>query len=298
MERYSNNEIIIMQNWIPLSIDSKALNASIRLLHQAAQFVAMVSNSYLSKQPDDSQNNFAWNNENNHLEGQWIKSTTVRALLNVADFELIIDKYLTLEVVPLDGWTKEQIVGNLQEELMTTTLNPSSLKLVTQFSIPSHSVDDGLPLAKPANELLDEWSRYLSNTQFLLKEIQQRFKWSSEIKVWPHHFDMGFYIPLIKDEQGNAIQSIGLGLAIPDGYVDEPYFFINHWSKNPIEYPEHFPKVSYGSWNTRDWKGLVLPANEVIAQRDQHTFVKSFYDEGINASLQLLNKSKSSIIIS
>ncbi len=41
--------------WKPLTIDGRKLNSTIEVLHHAAQFVAMVGNSYLPKKPDDLQ---------------------------------------------------------------------------------------------------------------------------------------------------------------------------------------------------------------------------------------------------
>jgi len=295
LERSTGYKVIMMQNWQQLSIDGRTLIPTIQMLHQAAQFVAMVSNSYLAKKEDDSQNNFNWNNTTSSLESQWIKIPTVRAILDIESFELYIDKYINLETLSLNGLTKEKVILDLQEALKTASVDSARLKPITQFSIPFHSVDDGLPFTKPANAFLNEWSRYLSNTQLLLQEIQSQFEWASDVRVWPHHFDMGLYIPVTRDGEGQDIQSIGLGLAIPDSYVSEPYFYINHWSKNAIEYPEHLPKLCCGYWNTKDWNGLVLPSSAVLAQSNQYQFAKDFFNEGINASLQLLKQATSSV---
>lgn len=284
-----------MQSWITLSKDGRSFKADIQLLHHAAQFVAMVSNSFLPPQQDDSQNNFQWNHETKSLEGNWIENPMVRTLLDVENFELIVDKYLSMEIVHLDGWTKEQVIGNLREALKTASLDSLRLKPISQFSLPSHAVDSGLPFAKPSLQDLKEWSAYLSNSQFLFDELRSKLAGASKVKVWPHHFDMGFYFAVLKDGDGQTIQSVGLGLAIPDEYVDEPYFYINHWSKNPIEYPEQLPEACGGYWNTKDWHGLVLPASAVMAQDNQCQFVRIFFNEGIHASLQVLNQNTSII---
>ncbi len=274
----------------PFSIDGRNLTTAIQALHQAAQFAAMISNSYLPRLSDDSQNSFHWNAETCCLEGRWIKNPSVRILIDVRNFEIIIDNYLSLEIISLDGWTKEQVIGNLQDELNKIHLNPALLKPVDQFTIPAHPVDKGLPFSKPSMEFLTEWSNYLNVTQQVLGEIQSRFKWASAISVWPHHFDMGIYVPIAKDEAGNDTNSIGLGLAIPDTYVSEPYFYINHWSSEPIKYPEHLPQTRHGYWNTKDWKGLVLTSSAILVKADQVALVKAFFNEGIDASLQLLKR--------
>ncbi len=274
----------------PFSIDGRNLIPTIQALHQASQFAAMVSNSYLPKLSDDSQNSFHWTAETGCLEGRWLKNPTMRMLIDVRNFEIIIDNYLSMEIISLDGWTKEQIIGNLQDELKKIQLNPSLLKPVEQFTIPAHPVDKGLPFSKPSMEFLTEWSNYLNVTQLVLGEIQSRFKRASAISVWPHHFDMGLYLPIAKDEAGKDTQSIGLGLAIADAYVPEPYFYVNHWGKESIKYPKHLPQTRYGYWNTKDWKGLVLTSSAILVKEDQVALVKAFFNEGINASLQVLKR--------
>lgn len=39
--------------WKSLTVDGRKLNSTIEVLHQAAQFVAMMGNSYLPEQPDE-----------------------------------------------------------------------------------------------------------------------------------------------------------------------------------------------------------------------------------------------------
>lgn len=223
------------------------------------------------------------------MEGRWIEDPTVRVLLDVLNFELIIDKYLAFESIPLEGWTKDQAIANLITELKTTKLDTSKLRPISQFTIPKHQLDEGSSFTKPPNELLEEWGCYQSNSLRILEGIKSQYAEASEVRVWPHHFDMGLYIPVSKDERGNDIQSIGVGLAIADAYVSEPYFYINHWSKEGIIYPDPLPKMRSGYWNIKDWKGLVLPSSAVLIYTDQEKFVNSFFQEGIKATIQFLN---------
>lgn len=293
MEGCSSFKVTNMQGLKILSKDAKGFESDIRLIHRAAQFVAMVSNSFLPSQQDDSQNSFSWNAETNRLESRWIENPIARALLDIENFELIVDKYLSLEIIHLDGKSKDQVNEKLQEVLKAAMLDTTKLKPVTQFTIPPHAVDSGLPFTKPAVENLREWAAYLSNAQFLFDELRSEYVGASEVRVWPHHFDMGFYFSVSKDESGQDVQTVGAGLAIPDGYVDEPYFYINHWSKNPIRYPAYLPDMGGGYWNRKDWNGLVLPSSTILAQGNQYRFVKNFFKEGIEKSIHLLSQNAS-----
>lgn len=287
-----------MQTWQPLTMDSKNLITTIQTLHHTAQFLAMASNSYLPKQPDDSQNNFKWNSETNCFEGRWVDNPTLRILLDVQNFELVVDKFIVREIIPLDGWTTEQVLSNLIIELKMAGLDPTVLKPINQYTIEYNSPGTGNPLRKPTWENLAEWAHYLSNAQLVLEEIKTQFEWASEVRVWPHHFDMGLYIPISKDAQGRDLQSIGLGLAMPDVYSTEPYFYINHRSKKTIIYPEHLPAVRSGYWNMKDWKGLILPASAILLKdlENQENFVRTFLEKGMATTLSLMAKKENSVI--
>lgn len=276
--------------WKPLLLDAKRLVPAVEDLHHAAQFVAMVGDSYLPKRADDSQNNLNWNQDTCCLEGRWIEEPAIRVLLDVLNFELVLDKYLTMETIPLEGGTKDQVIGNLIHLLKMERVNPAILRPISQFEISRNKIDEGASFSKPPREILEEWTRYQSNALGLLKEIKEQFELASEIRVWPHHFDMGLYIPLSRDETGHDLQSVGLGLSIADNYVKEPYFYVNHWNKEPLIYPEIFPKANQGYWNTKDWKGLILPSSEIFAQSAQEGLVRSFLENGLRITRELLKQ--------
>ncbi|CAN5487648.1 hypothetical protein BH09BAC3_BH09BAC3_32970 [soil metagenome] len=275
--------------WKPFTIEGRTLNSTIEVLHHAAQFVAMVGNSYLPKKPDDSQNNLYWNSQTNHLEGRWLENPMVRISFDVLDFDLIIDEEGNLEIIPLEGWTKDQVLANLIVTLTAAKLDASKLHPISQFTIPKHSLDEGSSFVKPPREILEECTRYWCNAQLMLAGIKSQYPLASEVRVWPHHFDIGLYIPVSRDANGNDIQSIGLGLAIADAYLSEPYFYINHWSKEEIVYPDPLPKMASGRWNTKDWKGLVLPSSAVLSHSNQEKFTNSFFQDGLLTTKQLLN---------
>lgn len=278
-----------MLSWQNVTTDGRLLKNSIESLHQVAQFLAMVSNSYLPRQPDDTQNSFKWNPETNYLEGEWLKHGNIRMLLDVVNFELVIDKYLSYEIIALDGWSKEQIIGNIQNALKQYKLNAVHLKPISQFKLP---YNEALVThySKPSGDELKEWARWLNNTYLILEEIKSKIDSVSDIRVWPHHFDMGCYIPIEHDLSGNLTKTVGIGLAIPDAYVPEPYYYINHWSTSSIQYTDTPPKMRHGYWHRKDWNGLVLPSSVVLAQRDQYQVCRSFFLEGISTTLTLLKK--------
>jgi hypothetical protein len=252
----------------------------------------MVSNSYLPRLSDDSQNNFSWDRETGKLDGRWIGGKT-RACLDVIKFELVVEHEGQINRLPLNGLTVEEISHNLRGHLDDVKLDGDQLLPITQFEIPSHAVDRGAPFEKPDEADLEQWARWLSNAEGMLEYVAPIFPWASQIRIWPHHFDMGLFIPITRGNNATDLQSISLGLAIGDDEVDVPYFYINHWSKDSISYPATNPSIRTGYWHDSGWKGFVLSARNILAtpSDQQEVEVKKFIQDGISATLNIMGKS-------
>lgn len=281
-----------MESWKSLGQFRGSLNPAIELLHHAAQFLAMVGNSYLPHQPDDSHNNLHWNGDLNRLVGRWIDNPKVQMSLDVVNFELILEAADQSHHLLLDGKTKEQVIAKMRVLLHELGLDADLLQPVSHFTIPSHRLDVGMAFQKPAQQPLQEWANCRSNAQYLLEAIAPRFDWPAEIRIWPHHFDTGIYIPVTRNEDGGDMQSIGLGLAIADANVSEPYFYINHWSSEAISYPIVDPVIRNGVWHKIDWKGFILPGSAFLSysSAQQEKIAKGFFQDGVNATLHLMGK--------
>ncbi len=267
-----------MENWKALSIpEVSRINDAINQLHRAAQFVAMFGNAYLPKKEDDSQNCLYWNSRLNRLEGSWTNDPKMRMALDVISFELMVERSDHTERISLHNKTKAEVYGTLLDLLQKSELDTLQYEPIKQFTIPHHPIEDGQPFRKPENELLEEWPLYLSNTQLILRKIARRFGGTTEIFVWPHHFDLAIQVPLSLGE--NETKSVGMGLAIADTYSEEPYFYINNLDPKPTEYDDQIPGNGKAHWNIRDWSGLVLPAGAVANEPSdrQENQLKSFF---------------------
>jgi len=100
---------------------------------------------------------------------------------------------------------------------------------------------------------------------------------TSEINIWPHHFDTGVYYS-ITEANGESIQAIGGGLAIADSMIDEPYFYLYGWAKEgTIDYSSA-PSNTSGQWLTEGWQGAVLRASDISNIEDTNAFFKEAYE--------------------
>ncbi|NOR74332.1 MAG: hypothetical protein GQ525_04155 [Draconibacterium sp.] len=128
-----------------------------------------------------------------------------------------------------------------------------------------------------------------------MTELVEYFSNTIPVRIWPHHFDTGSFFTVEKNSNRKASQTIGLGWAIPDSMVNEPYFYISFWSEKEIKNSSNLANLDFGNWMTPNWNGAILKHSEIINEtsaKNQYLRVKQFYINGIEQVLQLLQKNK------
>lgn len=287
----------LINQWQTLTYPApRRLEPATQQLHHAAQLLAMVGNSYLPKQDDDSHTNLEWLPDRQALACNWVnKNITFRLILNYPDFILSwLDKAgETLAKFSLDGQTKATAIvwmkQILQEKL---NISPELLHPITHFEIPHHGVADGAPFQLIDKQFHEELAAYRQNAHHILGHVAKDFEHASAVRTWPHHFDTGVYIPVAFNRAGDAIKSVGIGLAIPDKDVDDYYFYVNHWTQHNDADTSTLPELPTGSyWHTRGWTGAILPVSAVlqlVTAELQANLTQSFLQKGIEASLKFI----------
>jgi hypothetical protein len=150
-----------------------------------------------------------------------------------------------------------------------------------------HPVDSGAPF-RPSKKHLAEISNWFRNAALVLNELSNDEEGASEVRLWPHHFDMATLIAIDADQSVESARSINVGLSPGDTEADEPYWYVSPWP-----YPEEksLPEVTVGSWTTIDWTGLILSASDVVSgegAEDQNARVSAFLAEGVSTCRELL----------
>ncbi|GLB49013.1 hypothetical protein [Neptunitalea lumnitzerae] len=259
------------------------LNSIQEKFHHIAQFLGAFSNSFLPKQSDDSQTAMKWDIGKSALQSQKVSNTYIE--LSYKDIMLRIkhnDTTYELDLLGVDFDTiKNWIVENLEDfgisaENFTTNLG---YKLPTPFN----------GFVAVDNE--DEMAIY---TAIEHRNIAQKCLESlavnghsktSEIFVWPHHFDTGMLINKATDDSFEKI--IGCGYAIADHICNVPYFYAYAWAKDENLSYTNPTQLSVGQWHIKeDWKGILLPAN--FTDNITLNSVTSFYNEAVFALTKIL----------
>lgn len=281
-------------HWRPLSHkDPTELNQAIAYSHHAAQLVAMVGNSLLPKAEDDSQSTLEWLPGLNALAGQLVDGS-FRTALRYLPFEILVldDENRIREGEPISGQTKKELMIWLQRAITRIGGDGKKLKPIDHYEIPDHEVEHGkkFPEIDPAihNQLIN----FRADADWVLNEVIGLYKDVTPVLTWPHHFDTGTMIILSRDQENNPTKTIGLGWAIPDDQFEEPYFYVNHWTKENTPTYENLPPLEgAGKWHLNSWKGAILSSSDLIEHRqtdDQQQEALKFFRSAIRATQSLL----------
>jgi hypothetical protein len=213
--------------------------------------------------------------------------------LHLTDLNIsILDKENNvLNEIIAEGKTKDEIFSDLKQKLLTLGVNVSAFKNELHYEIPEHELDKGTLFSVKNKLYTIENSIHRHNAEIILNEIAAAFEQSEPVRIWPHHFDTGTFIPVSRNEKGEASQTIGAGWTISDSMIDEPYFYLSFWSQKPLENLEDFRPLGAGRWMMPDWNGAVLQLSEITKEKTaekQYQLAKSFFIQGIELLLQKL----------
>lgn len=272
---------------LTLKFDQDNYN-TVMVLHQAVQYISMAGRHLIPQKPDDSNTNMQYILNKEMLVGNPI-SDELRLGLHLLDFNLhLVDKQLnSILKIELIGKSKEQVFSELKEAFHQQDIDITKFSQELHYEIPETGLDRNGLFFKPDIVYLKENLFYRQNAQIVLEEFANQFKNAEPVRIWPHHFDTGTYVPLAY-ENDNVSKSYGLGLAIPDSMVNEPYFYLSFWSQNnPIDFSK-LPEPDAGEWIRKGWNGGILNLTEILKEKSslaQQELVKAFFNSG----LEILN---------
>lgn len=274
------------QKWKPFIVPfADNLNDALQQQHHAAQFVALTGRYLIPQQPDDSNTNMIFVSNKDMLVGNALPDG-LRVALNLKDLKISIlgqgnDVY---KEICLDGKTKQEAFDLLKQDLADLKIDVADFKNKLHYEIPVHQLDKGAAFSIKEKYLFIENSTYRHNAEIVINKISSGFKQAEPVRVWPHHFDTGSFTPLGHNNKGGISQSIGIGWAIPDSMVNEPYYYLSFWSENPVSDFKKLPPLTAGRWMTTGWNGGVLKHSEILTLSDaeeQYKHVIRFFNSGI-----------------
>jgi hypothetical protein len=277
--------VALMRDWEALDPSMARTLVDARLqLHHAVQLATAVGISYLVPQPDDSHTNLEWLDGSGALASRRVNAPMpFRIAVRPGDLSLLIleaDDTTSSELTLSDNtllaaaqWVRKRISEHGAESARYT--------LSRHYNIPEHSVDAGAPFVLEPRARFEELSRWFADADLLLRALAAHTPGASEVRCWPHHFDIAAIITISDPTDGEA-WSIGLGLEPGDEYYAEPYLYV---TANP---PPARPTLSLlsggGRWHTHQWFGAVLLASDLPSDvRQQRSQAETFLSSAVAA---------------
>jgi hypothetical protein len=221
--------------------------------HHAVQLATAAGISYLPPKPDDSHTNLEWLPGDGRLASNRIPSSKpFRIAVRAADLELsLLDTNdVVLASMALNQRTIGDAAGWLRRQLPELGADPRLFTLTRHYEIPHHAVDDGAPFDTSDTMAFAQLAAWYDIAAMILESMQDLSGHTSDVRCWPHHFDIGV---LIDVEPG---KTIGVGMEPGDVYYDEPYFYVN--TTPALTSAPSVALPCGGAWHTREWIGAVL----------------------------------------
>jgi len=277
-------------NWQLLSIPfHQELNNVLQQQYLAAQFIALAGRFLIPQKPDGSNINMQFLPEKEMLMGNlhpagWAVGVQLKKLK-----VQILDKNLNVQAeIPLEGKTFDEAFHEFKTKLKNSGIDISGLKTEQPYELPTGGLKEG-KFFNAGEQETTENIRYRHNARLIINELATRFTDVEPVRIWPHHFDTGTFATIARNEKGDATKTIGLGWAIPDNMVAEPYFYLSFWSEDPVNTGENPIYLPAGKWMMPDWNGAVLGVSEIIQKEtaeEQYLLVNSFFETGIENLLE------------
>ncbi|MBP2831571.1 hypothetical protein J8281_05160 [Aquimarina sp. U1-2] len=235
-------------------------------MHLAAQYLAAAAISFLKKKENDSHMNLKFSVSDKNLTTHPLNTSGHTLSLNYQRFTLEWNSKNSKSSLRLHQTKHIEIVKWIQETAEEANiLDPYVYKF--HYQLPYPSIDDDYEFQLESVDQLHRLAEHRVLAQQTLQAFLEQQQLTSKIRIWPHHFDTSAYAQL----KNSPEFSIGLGLAIPDAYCNDYYFYLNGYQRGNKIATSSFNSISKGKWLPASFEGAVLPITGV-AQDDGIAF--------------------------
>lgn len=253
--------------WTTLgTIDPTALVEARLAAHWAAQVPAAAAAALLPTRSDFAHTNLGWHPATDALLTRCLgDGTSLRAGLRLPDLAwILVDEGGIVASQSVDGQTLSQGLAWLTGALSKAMGRDVPALTSFDHDMPEHPVEGGA--AFDLSGLVDaeaEIAKWLANAQGLLERFVREQSGASEVRLWPHHFDVASLIALEEEDDADAQKSVNVGLSLGDSSHAQPYLYVSPWP-----YPDDrsdTPSLADGRWVDEEFFGAVLTGEALVA---------------------------------
>src|SRR2546423_884730 len=273
--------------WEPVRPEVAAKLTDSRLqFHYAAQFGAAAGISFLPHVPNHSHSNLEWVPALSGLFSRVIPARTAfRVGVRPVKLSLLIvtGENRSVAEYRLHGRTIIEARDWIRSQIKLLGADASRYTLTRDYEIPRHDVAYGESFDASDPSHFEELGRWFANSAALLGSVTRSSLVASELRCWPHHFDIATLIEVAPE------RTITVGLEPGDDYYEEPYFYVSMHPQSAASRTRSRPLWGNGSWHIHDWVGAVLPGSRLGAASSQERQIREFLDSAISACRTLLH---------
>ena len=257
-------------------------------LHHAAQLATAAGISYLAARPDDSHTNLEWVPALGALASRSIPAGSgFRVGVRASDLTLLVTDLSTRErgAYSLNGRTMANAAAWLGGELTRAGVDARRYTLSRHYEIPAHAVARGAAFDARTTAVFSELAKWIGNAASVLEARAAASVNASEVRCWPHHFDIATLFDF------GESRTSGVGLELGDQYYAEPYYYVNLHPAPPAS-AVTAPLAGGGTWHTHEWIGAVLPGSRLVrGAAAQELQIGAFLDSAACAVREVLGAS-------
>ncbi|RMF07487.1 MAG: hypothetical protein D6762_07415 [Candidatus Neomarinimicrobiota bacterium] len=266
--------------WKPVQkIDPVRLVQVRKQTHWATQIVSAVADACLDHQTDDSHTNLGWRADLEALVGRKMPQGYQLGLRIPSLNIILLDSFgKEIAALPLSGKTIEEAfhwIRGTVERLLQQKMEKTPA--VREYELPDHPVGTGAPFDRSDPEALQQLANWFHNGFSLLNALVEWEEDTTEVRCWPHHFDIGVLLSMGVPYDFST--SIGMGLSPGDGTYEEPYWYVNPYPRPQPEPKQKLP--SGGFWHREGWFGAVLRGSKIWNRSDQEERVRAFLSRAL-----------------
>lgn len=254
-------------HWVPLAVPPEKFITERQETHYAAQVVASLGAALLPAHADGSHRALFWQSPH-ILVGQEVKpGKTLRAALNLVDFELQLwghtpQGYAVQDRFALAGHKLDAAFDWLEaatESYLDRTLDKPLPRLKDlPWKMPGKALEMGAIFMSP-NEQFKELGHWLNNAHALLTQVAHEHPMNAgHLYCWPQSLALEFVFD-------QAHRSLKVGFSPGDDAIREPYFYLK---PQPDLAVDELKDLELGKVQRLGWKGAYLTASEVLAASD------------------------------
>jgi hypothetical protein len=260
-------------------------------LHWAVQLIAAAGQTFAEPREDDSHRAMTWDPRQRAFVGSpFAGAYPFRVAIRPDDLALLILDRVggALGTLPLEGHTLQDGLDWLGLGVATYLGGAPPTLQRPEWEMPDHPLGERGRFGSASREAREALGRLYHTAEHDIQGLLQRRGLETEIRCWPHHFDLAALIPVTTDAGGQESKSVGVGFSPRGGGYDRWYLYASPWPRPGTDSLRELEGP--GCWHVEGWTGAVLTADAVMAipVEERGNRIETFLDDAVDAAVASL----------